>query len=77
MKNGRVSYMRGIRHSMALMCAHRAMAMWLCYRFTILKHQFPDPMNFSGTTPMIPYSALNFDTPGRMQWAIARILLNA
>ena len=49
MKNGRVSYIGGIRHNMALLCAHRAMAMWLCYRFTIMKHQFPDPMNLAGT----------------------------
>ena len=40
-KNGRVSYMGCIRHLNPLLCAHNAVAPYLCMRFTISKEPFP------------------------------------
>lgn len=40
-ENGKVGYAGCIRHRLALLCAHGALARMLCHRFTIQREPFP------------------------------------
>ena len=55
-ENGRPTYLGCIRNQDPLLCAHNALALYLCLRFNILQEEFPDVNDrdaFFGT-PLFP-----------------------